>query len=178
MREATSSPSRTPAGNVTSYYDDFLLAPVWVEPGGMRLSVLSALARMNFDPWDEAARLAALPAPDAERDLVSTLDLLPGRPQASPETRILGARLVALLPRKQATSSPRPATITAGRGPPMKYWLLWLCVTLAMSWVSAFWSSAKTRAEASEPPSNAARPAEGRSAAPASSGPNSRADPA
>ena len=41
--------------NVTSRYDNFLFAPICDEPGGMRLSVLSTLARMNVDPWEEAA---------------------------------------------------------------------------------------------------------------------------
>jgi len=45
----------------------------------MRLSVLSALARMDVDPWEEATRLAAMPKAIAERTLVSTLDLVPGR---------------------------------------------------------------------------------------------------
>jgi len=41
--------------NVTSRYDNFLFAPICDEPGGMRLSVLSTLARTNVDPWEEAA---------------------------------------------------------------------------------------------------------------------------
>src|ERR1022692_2350714 len=36
--------------NVTSAYDAFLFAPIVDESGVMRLSVLSALARMNVDP--------------------------------------------------------------------------------------------------------------------------------
>jgi hypothetical protein len=40
----------------------------------MQLTVLSALARMDVDPWEEATRLAAMPTAIAERTLVSTLD--------------------------------------------------------------------------------------------------------
>jgi len=156
--------NQRPAENVTSRYDDFLFAPLWQESGGMRLSVLSALARMNFDPWDEAARLATLPAPDAERALVSTLDLLPGRPAASPDTGILGARLVALLPKEEAATGARPTTINARHEWLMNYWRLWLCIVIAMSLVSAFRPPTKTGAAASPRPSSAAPATEGRSA--------------
>ena len=37
------------------------LASIGEERKGMQLSVLSALARMNVDPREEAARLAAMP---------------------------------------------------------------------------------------------------------------------
>jgi len=32
-------------------YEDFLFAPVCEDANGMRLSVISALARTNVDPW-------------------------------------------------------------------------------------------------------------------------------
>jgi hypothetical protein len=52
--------SRPSVSNLTSRYDEFLFAPICEEVVGMRLSVLSALARMNLDPWEEASRLAAM----------------------------------------------------------------------------------------------------------------------
>ncbi len=64
----------------------------------MRLSVLSALARVNVDPWEEAARLATLSTPDAQKTLISILNLLADKRQSAAETEILSARLVALLP--------------------------------------------------------------------------------
>ena len=76
-----------PASNITSAFDAFLFAPIDDEPGGMPLSVLSALARMNVDPWEEAARLATLSTSDAERTLVSTLNLF-----ARPATELAGNR--------------------------------------------------------------------------------------
>src|SRR5208282_850090 len=75
--------------NVTSRYDDFLFAPICDEPRGTPLSVLSALARMNVDPWEEAARLATLPKPDAQKALVSTLNLYPAKLQSPAETEVL-----------------------------------------------------------------------------------------
>jgi len=141
----------------------------------MRLSVLSALARMDFDPWDEAARLAGLPTPEAERALVSTLELLPGRPQASPETRILGARLVALLPKRATATSATPAPIAAGHERMVNYWLLWLCIAVAMSFLSAFLRPTKAGAVPSRP-SSAASPIEGTTTGSVSSRADGRAD--
>ncbi|HUW80105.1 MAG TPA: hypothetical protein VMV54_04310, partial [Acidocella sp.] len=60
-------------------YDGFLFAKVADESNGMQLSVLSALARMNVDPWEEATRLAAMPKALAEKALVSILDLICGK---------------------------------------------------------------------------------------------------
>jgi hypothetical protein len=166
-----------PASNVTSRYDDFLFAWVWDEPGGMRLSVVSALARMNLDPWEEAARLTALPARDAERALVSTLSLLPGHPQLSPETGILAARLVSLLPKARAAATAKVATLTASHEQQPSYWLVWLCIALAISFPSSPRPATKTGAAAPASTSNAAPPAESRSAAPAPSEARRRADP-
>ena len=44
---------------VGSEFDDFLHARIVEDGNGLPLTVLSALARLNMDPWDEAARLAA-----------------------------------------------------------------------------------------------------------------------
>jgi hypothetical protein len=67
-------------------FDDFLFAPIGEDRKGMLLSVLSALARADVDPWQEAARaiIAGLPA-----ELATHLD--PGT---------IAARLIALLPRR------------------------------------------------------------------------------
>ncbi|MDF2117845.1 hypothetical protein PY365_19885 [Roseiarcaceae bacterium H3SJ34-1] len=44
-----------------SKFDDFLFAPVGEDRNGMIVSLLSALARLDIDPWEEAAELARLP---------------------------------------------------------------------------------------------------------------------
>jgi hypothetical protein len=121
--------------NATSRYEDFLLAPICDEPGGMRLSVLSALARLNVDPWEEAARLATLATPDAQRTLVSTLNLFPGKRQRSAETELLAVRLIALLPKAGEIAIARKATITEGRAKRYSDWLMWLCFAIAMSFL-------------------------------------------
>jgi hypothetical protein len=46
----------------------FLYAAVGREASGMTLTVLSTLARVEIDPWQEAGRLADLPAAVAWQD--------------------------------------------------------------------------------------------------------------
>ncbi len=47
--------SNAPLG---SEFDNFLFAPIGVDKNGMVLSVVSALARLDVDPWEEAEELA------------------------------------------------------------------------------------------------------------------------
>ena len=93
-------------------FDNFLFALVGEDRNGMPLSVVSVLARMELDPWAEAAGLADLPPETAARKLAGWLDALPDptlRP-ASPDTR--AARLIALLPRRKTLKSPPPLAAT------------------------------------------------------------------
>jgi len=78
--------------------NDFLFASVGDEQNGMPLSVISALTRLDVDPWEEAARLAALPKAVAAEALAPMIARLPiGRPQPSDNLAIT-QRLVELLP--------------------------------------------------------------------------------
>ena len=66
-------------------FEDFLFAPVGEDEHGMLLSVLSALARLNIDPWREAAKLAGMPVKTATERLASLIAALPdGPPGTSP----------------------------------------------------------------------------------------------
>jgi hypothetical protein len=123
-------------------YDDFLFAPVCEDANGMRLSVLSALARMNVDPWEEAGRLAAMPKATAEKTLLSALDRVSGRNWKSPEAVAIAARLVRLLPQLgQTAANTAPATANAatgatkGRARLTSYWWVWLGFWMAMSFM-------------------------------------------
>jgi hypothetical protein len=90
-----------------SEFDNFLFAPIAEDWNGMSLSVVSLLGRMDLDPWQEAASLAALPAKAAVQRLTSLLTLLPDPPLQQPEPGTIAARLVALLPhRPDPNSSP------------------------------------------------------------------------
>jgi hypothetical protein len=121
---------------LSASYDDFLFAPVCEDANGMRLSVLSALARMDVDPWEETTRLAAMPKAIAETALLSILNLVSGRSWKSPEAAAAAARLVRLLPQSDEaaafTATAGAATGTAHR---TNYWWLWLSFWIAMTFM-------------------------------------------
>jgi hypothetical protein len=79
-------------------FDDFLFAPIGEDKNGMMLSVISALARLDVDPWEEAAKLAQLPETTAARRLASLIAALPGRPVTNLDPGTIVPRLIALLP--------------------------------------------------------------------------------
>ncbi len=164
-----------PASNVTSAYDAFLFAPIVDDSGAMRLSVLSALARMDVDPWEEAARLATLSTSDAESSLLSTLNLFPGHPPSSPETETLAARLVALLPKARAVTTAKVTTIAGDQKKQVNYWLVWLYIGIMMSLLTPRQHTTTTSAGDSAPTSNAAPSTEGRGLQAAPSDANNRA---
>ena len=57
--------------NLGATFNDFLFATVCKDRNDMPLSVVSALARLDLDPWTEAAELARMPADGAARRLSS-----------------------------------------------------------------------------------------------------------
>ena len=70
----------------------------------MLLSVLSALARLDLDPWREAAELARMPQQSARQRLTSLIEALPNQPPTRPELETVSTRLIALLPRAASPS--------------------------------------------------------------------------
>src|ERR1700730_2172361 len=126
--------SRSGSG-LTSTYNHFLFAPICEEANGMQLSVLSALARMDVDPWEEVTRLAAMPKAIAERALLSTLDRVLGKNRNPSETEVIAARLVQLLPQRGEGVTMAPSQ-TARVGTQRTYWLVWLGFALAISLLS------------------------------------------
>jgi len=81
-------------------YNAFLYATIGAEANGTSLSVLSAMARMNLDPWKEAASLAGLSGKAAAGRLAALIDALPDRSPAADESGMIAARLVKLLPQQ------------------------------------------------------------------------------
>jgi hypothetical protein len=90
-------------------FDDFLFAQIGEDGNGM-LSVISAFARLDLDPWQEAANLAQLPKATAARRLASLIAKLPGLPLAQRDIAAAASRLIARLPR--LAGSPVAATKT------------------------------------------------------------------
>jgi hypothetical protein len=118
-------------------FDDFLFAPVCDEANGMQLSVLSALARSNVDPWDEAIRLAAMPKAIAERTLLSILSMVAGKSWNPPEAQATAARLVGLLPHavNGASAGATGAANSSIKSPMTSYWWAWVGFALMMSFI-------------------------------------------
>lgn len=84
-----------------SEFGKFLFAPIGQDKNGMPLSVLSALARQDIDPWEEAAKLTRLPKEEAVSQLVSLLGALPRATLASADRVTTATRLLALLPGRE-----------------------------------------------------------------------------
>lgn len=78
-------------------FDNFLFASVDDGQNCPLLSVVSAFARLDVDPWQEAASLADMPRLQAAERLASLIASLPkGSTAQSPKA--IAARLIALLP--------------------------------------------------------------------------------
>ncbi len=83
-----------------SEFDAFLFAPVGEDANGREFSVLSALARVDVDPWLEAASLARLPLQAATEQLASLLARAPGGLAQNNDPAVIARRVIALLPRQ------------------------------------------------------------------------------
>ena len=91
---------------INSEFNEFLFATVGEEKSGSELTVLSALTRLELDPWGEAARLSALPAETAARALAAAIALLPEGDWRISELGAIAARLVKRLPRHHLPALP------------------------------------------------------------------------
>ena len=91
----TSSPSVT---YLTRRFDEFLFARIDEGSDSTPLSVLSMLARLDMDPWEEAAKLARLPRAAAAKRLVDFIAATPGAPAAYLSAKTVSDQLLNLLP--------------------------------------------------------------------------------
>jgi hypothetical protein len=79
-------------------FDEFLYAAIGTERNEMPLTVLSALSRLDVDPWEEAAELSTLPNETAAQRLASLIARLPGGRWAQ-DAKAIADGLIELLPR-------------------------------------------------------------------------------
>jgi hypothetical protein len=144
-----------------SEFDAFLLAPIGDDNNGMQLSVLSALARLDLDAWDEAAALALLPSEAATRKLSALIAALPAGPTVRPEAATIAARLIPLLPRRLgADVASRPGLAGAGmttRSPILTYLILYAVSMLFMLLFQWLVASPQVPAQVSGTPAPPAR---------------------
>jgi hypothetical protein len=89
---------------LSSEFDDFLFARVNADSEETPLSMLSVLARLGLDPWEEAAKLAQLPQASAVKRLVSLISVIPS---AYPDAGTVSNRLIFLLPSPPGLTAPR-----------------------------------------------------------------------
>jgi hypothetical protein len=112
-----------------SELNDFLYAPLGEENGGgVPLSVLSALTRLDVDPWAEAARLAALPSDAAVDALMSLIGRFPREHQTPAQIRKTAGDLAALLPIRVSPAAPP----SAQRRRPPGLWLVGLVLAVVL----------------------------------------------
>ena len=87
-------------------FADFLYAPIGADKGEMPLSVLSALSRLDVDPWREAAELSELPKGVATQRLASLIARLPGGRWPLADASAIADRLIQLLPHRGSRAPP------------------------------------------------------------------------
>ncbi|MCM2561280.1 hypothetical protein M8756_00490 [Lutimaribacter sp. EGI FJ00015] len=89
-------------------FEQFLYAPVGEDRGGSTVSVMSVLARLKLDPWEEAADLAALSRDAAEQRLDQLLARCRDVPALGQDHQAVAQSLASLLPKGRVR--PRPTT--------------------------------------------------------------------
>ena len=97
-------------------FDKFLGASIGEDRNGTGLSVLSAFARLNVDPWQEATSLARMPRDAAAARLTELIEALPGATADAIPSRMIAAHLVALLPKGKALDVRSLDSAFAARG--------------------------------------------------------------
>lgn len=80
-------------------FDPFLYAVVGEDRNGASLTVLSALARLDLEPWTEARELARLTRETAQFRLTKHLEAINGTPVLVFASESRAAKLIALLPK-------------------------------------------------------------------------------
>ncbi|MGO4870169.1 MAG: hypothetical protein ACLPGW_06095 [Roseiarcus sp.] len=92
-------------------FDDFLFASIGEDRNGTTLSVLSALARFDVDPWQETASLARMPKETATVRLAALIGATPMDLATGLSAATIAARLIALLPQAPSYKVPAPAAL-------------------------------------------------------------------
>ena len=120
---------------VHSRYNAFLFAAVGEEKSGLPLTVLSALARLGFDPWEEAARLAGLPKEAATAALTTAIARLPEGDWSASDARAIATRLLDWLPGRGTAADGSAQDGSAGGQDPKTgapQWLAWAALGVGL----------------------------------------------
>lgn len=82
-----------------SDYDAFLFAEVGEDGTGAVVTILSALARLDLEPWTEARDLSRLARKDAQVRLMTHFEAISDIPALALASEGRAAKLVSLLPK-------------------------------------------------------------------------------
>jgi len=95
-------------------YDQFLQMPVGDDSKGTSVTVLSMLARLGVDPWQEASDLAALPKKSAWERLDGLVARFTDVPSVIAERADAVSRMIASLPGGELADRTRQANAGTG----------------------------------------------------------------
>ena len=139
-------------------FDPFLFASIGEDRHGQLLSVISALARSDLDPWLEAVGLARMSQGQATARLCGLIAALPdGLPSGRPVDAIAG-ELVALLPqtdklaRPPKAASPETATLLTVMTPNGRFGLVAVALALLIAFSLLFSTHTPPGADKIGPP--------------------------
>jgi len=129
------------SSNLSPSFNAFLFATVCDGRDEAPISVISALARLDLDPWSEAAVLASMPAAGAAERLSSLLARVADGDAALPDRETTAARLVRLLPKPGRTDvKPGAGTADVLGSPYIQslgvMWLIILAFMALSAWVA------------------------------------------
>ena len=91
------TPNTAASSRLPSTYDEFLFARIGDDADGSSVSVLSAFARLDQDPWIEAGRLARMSKDVAVASLAKTMGLPINVADGNKAAVTTASRLIALL---------------------------------------------------------------------------------
>jgi hypothetical protein len=115
-------------------FNNFLFAPIGEAKNGIPLSVLSALARLDVDPWQEAAELTRLPQETAIQRLASLIRALPDGTSTHQDPKTIAARLIAFLPHEPRSAVPtHEALLAVGAEAQSRVLVLYTMIFLALT---------------------------------------------
>jgi hypothetical protein len=127
---------------VGSEFNFFLFAIIGEDRNDTPLSVLSTLARLDIDPWQEAAELARLPREAATQRLASSIAALADVSSADLEHGKTAASLIALLPRQAGPEIRSVGTLPDGDTVikfrfGMYMFAIFIIITMVAQWIVA-----------------------------------------
>jgi hypothetical protein len=113
-------------------FERFLYAPVGEDRNGYVVTVLSALARLGLDPWQETADLVTLGRDAARARLGTLLARVRDVPALAGEHGRVARELSQLLPKGQGLLGLKRAASPVADGRPRTSGAIWAALTIIM----------------------------------------------